>query len=138
MDQFADAAIPLTHLTQKGVDFKWGPEAQASMDALKDLLIKSPAIKQINYVSGRRVILSVDSSVRGMGYILVQLGEDGLEYPSRFGSITWNERESRYSQAKLELYGLFRVLKAARTYLIEIKDLLVRVDAKYIKGTATP
>jgi hypothetical protein len=40
----------------------------------------------------------------------------------------------RYSQAKLELYGLFRVLKAARMYLVRIKDLLVRVDAKYING----
>jgi hypothetical protein len=91
MNQFADAAIPLTRLTRKGVDFEWGPEEQASMDVLKDLLIKSPAIKQIDYVSGRCVILSVDSSVRGMGYILSQLGEDGLEYPSRFGSITWNK-----------------------------------------------
>jgi hypothetical protein len=91
MDQFADAAIPLTCLTRKGVDFEWGPEEQALMDVLKDLLIKFPAIKQIDYVSGRRVILSVDSSVRGMGYILLQLGEDGLEYLSRFGSITWNE-----------------------------------------------
>jgi hypothetical protein len=134
MDQFADVAIPLTRLTRKGVDFEWGPEEQASMNALKDLLIKSPAIKQIDYVFGRRVILSVDSSVRGMGYILLQLGEDGLEYLSRFGSITWNEQESRYSQAKLELYGLFCVLKAARMYLVGITDLLVRVDAKYIKG----
>jgi hypothetical protein len=104
------------------------------MDALKELLINSPAIKQIDYASGRRVILSVDSSVRGMGYILLQLGEDALEYPSRFGSITWDERESRYSQAKLELYGLFRALKATRMYLVGIKDLMVRVDAKYIKG----
>jgi hypothetical protein len=93
MNQFADVAIPLTRLTRKGVEFRWGLEEQASMDALKELLINSPAIKQIDYASGRRVILSVDSSVRGMGYILLQLREDALEYPSRFGSITWDERE---------------------------------------------
>jgi hypothetical protein len=91
MNQFAEVAIPLMRFTRKGVDFKWGPEEQASMDALKELLINSPAIKQIDYASGRRVILSVDSSVRGMGYILLQLREDALEYPSRFGSITWDE-----------------------------------------------
>jgi hypothetical protein len=78
--------------------------------------------------------MDVDSSFRGSGYVLLQLGEDGKEYLSRFGSTTWNEQESRYSQAKLELYGLFRALKAYRMYLVGIKNLLVRVNTKYIKG----
>jgi hypothetical protein len=78
--------------------------------------------------------MDVNSSFRGAGYVLLQLGEDGKEYPLRFGSTTWNKRESHYSQAKLELYGLFRALKAYQMYLVGIKNLLVRVDAKYIKG----
>ena len=45
-----------------------------------------------------------------------------------------NERESRYSQPKLELYGLFRALRAYRLYLVGVKNLHVEVDAKYIKG----
>jgi hypothetical protein len=44
------------------------------------------------------------------------------------------ERESRYSQAKLELYGLFRALCAYRIYIIGVKNLIVEVDAKYLKG----
>jgi hypothetical protein len=88
----------------------------------------------IDYSSGRRVILSVDSSFIATGFILLQIGEDGKEYLYRFGSITWNERESRYSQAKIELYGLFRALRAYRVFLVGAKDLLVRMDAKYIKG----
>lgn len=134
MDNFAEIATPLTRLLRKDAPFIFGSTEQIAMDRLKHLLINSPALRQIDYACGRRVIMAVDSSFRGAGFILSQVGADGLEYPSRFGSVTWNERESRYSQAKLELYGLFRALKAYRLYIVGVKDLLVRVDAKYIKG----
>jgi hypothetical protein len=131
---FATHAKPLVNLTWKGVDFKFEAEEKDAMEKLKHLLIESPAIRQIDYASGRRVILSIDSSYIAVGFILYQVGEDGKEYPSRFGSITWTERESRYSQAKLELYRLFRVLHAYRLYLVGAPNLLVRTNAKYIKG----
>ena len=65
---------------------------------------------------------------------MMQAGEDGKRYPNRFGSITWSERESRYSQAKLELYGLMRALRATRVHIVGAKELTVEVDTKYIKG----
>ena len=46
----------------------------------------------------------------------------------------WNERESRYSQAKLEPYGLFCALKAIKVWIIGIENFTVEVDAQYIKG----
>jgi hypothetical protein len=64
----------------------------------------------------------------------MQIRADGKRYPNRFGSISWNERESRYSQSKLELYGLFRALRAYRIFIIGVRNLTVEVDAKYIKG----
>ena len=72
-------------------------EEQDAMDRLKDALVKSPALRPIDYTCDREVILSVDSSIIGVGFILSQTGEDGKRYPSRFGSITWNERERNYS-----------------------------------------
>ena len=44
-----------------------------------------------------------------------------------------NEREARYSQPKLELYGLYRALRHIRLYIIGVKNLIVEVDTKYIK-----
>ena len=44
-----------------------------------------------------------------------------------------NEREAHYSQPKLKLYGLYRVLHHFRLYIIGVKNLIVEVDAKYIK-----
>jgi hypothetical protein len=45
-----------------------------------------------------------------------------------------NEVESRYSQAKLELYGLFRTLCMVHVFIFGVKHLTVEVDVKYIKG----
>ena len=42
--------------------------------------------------------------------------------------------ESRYSQAKLELYGLFRSLRAVRVFIFGVTNLVVEMDTKYIKG----
>ena len=51
-----------------------------------------------------------------------------------FGSKTLNDHESHFSQPKLELYGLFRVLRSLKAYLIGVRNLVVEVDARYIKG----
>jgi Integrase zinc binding domain/RNase H-like domain found in reverse transcriptase len=104
------------------------------MQTLKDLILESPALRAIDYTCGREVILAVDTSNIAVGFILLQLGEDGKRYPNRFGSISLTEVESRYSQAKLELYGLFRALRAVRVYTFGVINLTVEVDAKYIKG----
>ncbi|KAG9219834.1 hypothetical protein CCMSSC00406_0009390 [Pleurotus cornucopiae] len=124
---FATHARPLIDLTKKDTDFAFTSDHIKAMDTLKRLAISSPALRPIDHSSAKDVILAV-------GYILSQIGNDSKRYPSRFGSITWNERESRYSQAKNELYGLFRALQATKLWLVGVKKLVVEVDAKYIKG----
>jgi hypothetical protein len=105
------------------------------MENIKDLVTRSPALRPLNYTAHNwPIILAVDSSVIAVGYVLMQVRDDKRWYPSRFGSIAWTERESRYLQAKLELYGLFRILCAYRIYIIGVKNLIVEVDAKYLKG----
>jgi len=90
--------------------------------------------RPLDYSSINEVILAVDSSHIAAGYILSQIDNNGKRRPARFGSIMWNERESRYSQAKLELYGLFRALKAVKVWIIGVKNFTIEVDAQYIKG----
>ena len=51
------------------------------MEELKETLANSPALRAIDYES-EKVILAVDSSVVGVGYILLQVGEDGKRYPN--------------------------------------------------------
>lgn len=131
---FAFIARPLVLLTKKDVPFSWGGCEQNAMDMLKNAVVSSPVIRPINYSSANEVILAVDSSKITVGFILSQLDDNGCRHPSRFGSISWNDRESRYSQAKIELYGLFRALRAMKVWIIGVKTLVVEVDALYIKG----
>ena len=72
--------------------------------------------------------------VIAVGFILSQEGEDGKRYPNRFGSISLTSVESQYSQAKLDLYGLFHSLRAVRVFIIGVANLVVEMDAKYVKG----
>src|SRR5467141_3870305 len=131
---FAKRAKPLVVLTKKDMDFVWGPDQKSSMEALKQAIITAPCLRPIDYHSDRCVILAIDSSCIATGFILLQLGADNKWYPSRFGSITWNERESRYSQAKIEICGLWHALQAYRLYIIGVKNLWVEIDASYIMG----
>ena len=105
-----------------------------AMENLKTIVQESKAIRAIDYDSDREVTLAVDSSWMAVGFILSQQGEDGKRYPSRYGSITWNETEQWYSQAKLELYGLFRAFKSIKMYIVGVENFVVEVKAKYIKG----
>jgi hypothetical protein len=107
---------------------------ELAMAELKDTVTKAPCLRPIDYLSLLAVILAVDSSYIALGFIIYQMGADKKRYPNRFGSITWNDRESRYSQAKLKIYGLWRSLRAVWLHIIGVKNLVVEVDAQYIKG----
>jgi hypothetical protein len=131
---YAKISRAINLLTRKDVPFEWTEAQDESMGLLKRAILDSPSLRPIDYRCGRPAILAVDSSIYAVGFYLSQIGEDGKRYPSRFGSISWNDRESRYSQAKVELYGLFRALRAYRIWLVGLPRFTVEVDAKYIKG----
>ena len=101
---------------------------------MKKLISSPPALVSIDYTSDRSVVLQIDTSNIAIGMILSQEDENGRLRPSRYGSIPLNEREARYSQPKLGLYGLFRALRAWRIYLIGVKNLVIDMDAIAVKG----
>ena len=127
---------PLTSLMCKGTPFVFGPEQVATQDTLKATLLASPALQPINYNSISPVILGVNTSHIAIGFLLCQCDTDNprICWYTRFGSITLNNHESCFLQPKLELYGLFHALRALKMYLIGVWNLVVEVDARYIKG----
>ena len=133
---FAHWAHHLVKLTRKDVPWEFGQDQLDAMQDLKDALLSSPALKPIDYNSDSSVILSVDTSSIAVGFILAQCDPKNTKFRhvARFGSITLNDRECRYSQPKLELYGLYRALRALKMHLLGVRNLIVEVDAKYIKG----
>src|SRR5258707_8022339 len=142
---FAKIAKPLTALTKKMAphEFEWTDEAQDAMELLKHLAATAVPVRSLDYELARQVkpvdqrdgelglvSVHVDSSTIGVGWMIAQRLVDA-EYPIVFGSITFNEREARYSQPKLELYGVFRALKAERHRLHNVHFRLI-VDAGFL------
>ena len=105
-------------------------------EALKAALLMSPALQPIDYTSPAPVILTIDTSQIAVGFLLCQCDAKNprIHCFARFGSITLNDHESCFSQLKLKLYGLFQALRSLKAYLIGVRNLVVEVDARYIKG----
>jgi hypothetical protein len=133
LKNYGSVSRPLVELTRKSNEFKWEEEEVRAFDEIKALVKASNAVRPLDYRCGREIIVSVDSSVIGVGWIISQIGADGKRYPNRFCSITWTEVQSRYSQPKIELYGVFRALRASRG-LLACTRFTLEVDASYIKG----
>lgn len=131
---YSSLARPLTELTRKDEVFLWTERRDKAFNTLKELVTSPPALKSIDYESDNEVILSVDTSIIAVGFHLAQVDDQGRRRIARYGSLPINERESRYSQAKLELFGVFRALRHFRIYIIGVKRLVIETDAKYIQG----
>jgi hypothetical protein len=133
---FSLCAHPLIKLTQKDKPFIFSPEQIQAQEDLKTTLLESPTLHTIDYTSPAPVILAVNTSYIAIGFQLCQcdVTMPSRRYYNRFCSITLNNRESKYSQPKLEIYGLYRALHSLRLYLIGVRNLVVEVNARYIKG----
>ena len=127
-------AKPLVDLTRKDIEFHWGIAQEKAFNTLKGLITQAPALKPIDYLCDRKVYLSVDTSIHGIGFILSQEDETGRRAPAQYGSLPLSPTEANYGQFKLELYGLFRALRHYRAFIAGVKHLIVEVDASSIKG----
>ena len=138
---------PLTLLCRKPEvpddTFQFSEAALEAMNEIKRRVASPPVLRPIDYDTARHfnrqsptktngeVTVAVDSSVYGTGFILYQ--QDEIErHPALFGSCTFNKVESRYSQPKLELYGVFRAVRELRHRIWGILFRL-EVDAKFLK-----
>ncbi|PIL28589.1 hypothetical protein GSI_08630 [Ganoderma sinense ZZ0214-1] len=143
---FSLVARPLTSLCRKtDKPFTFSDEARAAVDELKARISSAPVLIKVDYdaanlisrpISGfpdGLIVVSVDGSKYGAGWVLYQF-RDGLRHPALFGSCTYSAAESRYSQPKVELYGVFRAVKELRTRVWGIHFLL-ESDAQFLEQT---
>src|ERR1700677_4919601 len=101
-----------SELWRHNVDFVWDARRQEAFSKLKELVSSAPELHPIDYTSVNPVILSVDSLNIATGMMLSQMDDEGRRRPARYRSRPMSERESRYSQPKLELFGLYHALRS--------------------------
>ena len=103
--------------------FEWTEQCQQSFDALKDALTSVPVLAYPDY--SKLFILETDASLKGLGAVLSQRGDDNeirvVAYASR--SLRPSERSMRdYSSAKIELMALrWAVCEKFKDYLLGSK-----------------
>ena len=103
-------ARSLIELIRKNVDFEWTDKQQEAFNTLKKVITLASTFRSIDYLLENPVILSVDSSYITIGFILLQLDEEGRRQLARYRFLPMNKVEVQYSQPKLELYGLYWAL----------------------------
>lgn len=82
---YADITHSLTDLLAGKRKFTWNVDAQKSFDILKTKLTSAPLLVHPNYT--KPFILQCDASTYGVGAVLAQEDEEGVEKPISFMSI---------------------------------------------------
>ena len=110
-------AAPLRKLTHKGSEWKWTQSCQEAFEKLKKLVGYDITLKKLDYSEeAGKIKLAVDSSYIAAGAVLTQ-EDEGLDKPVLYESVVFSPTESKYSQSKLELCGVTKVLKKLQTQL---------------------
>ena len=104
-------------------EFQWTPACQEGFDQLKKALTETPVLAYLDY--SKLFILETDASLKGLGTVLSQKGDDNeiriVVYASR--SLRPLEKSMRdYSSAKIELMALkWSVCDKFKDYLLGSK-----------------
>ena len=105
-------AAPLRKLTWKDAEFIWDDHCGEAFNKLKLIISQDITLKKLDYSPGAgKIKLAVDSSCIAAGGVLTQQDENGLDRPVFYESLVFSKTESKYSQPKLELCGVARMLK---------------------------
>ena len=111
---FSKIVVPLTRLTRKWVDFRWGPEQQRAFETLHQRLCEAPVLKLPEGVE--EFVVFCDASITVLGAVLMQRGRV-IAYALR----QLKPHETRYPTHDLELGAVVFALKIWRHYLYGVR-----------------
>ena len=112
---FAATAQPLHSLTKANSCFSWSIDCQEAIDTLKSKLLMAPVLSFPDF--SRDFILETDASVKGLGAVLSQRGEDDKVLPVAYASCAMSPQEQRYSVTELETLTVVWAIKHYLAYL---------------------
>lgn len=122
--EFARIAAPLEECRQMK-EIEWTPERVQAFEELKSLFSKQLTLHHIDWA--KRIYLTTDASLVGMGAWLGQMDENGNLLPLICISKKLTPTQQRWSATKRELWGLMWAMNKFRYYLIG-RFFVARVD----------
>ncbi|EYC38726.1 hypothetical protein Y032_0699g1624, partial [Ancylostoma ceylanicum] len=112
---FSKVAGELHEMTSEKKDFAWTPSRVAAFEELKKIIASAPVLAQPDIEAarlGKRPFrIHTDASYNGLGAVLSQEGEDGLQHPVFFASKGLSKSEKGYHITDLEALALVFALR---------------------------
>jgi hypothetical protein len=126
---------PLYKLLHDESEWEWKQEHQQAMDYVKRVMTSNAVLMPYN--NKLPVVLAVDASPKGLGYVLSHRLADGTERPIAHGSRTLKDCETRYSQFDKEALAVISGVKKFDKYLAG-RQFVITTDHKPLLGIFKP
>ena len=112
---FSGIAEPLTNLLKKSTKFKWNEKCQDAIDHLKAILKSAPVLLAPDF--DKCFKLAVDASDVGIGALLLQEDDNGIDHPVCYFSKKFNKHQKNYSTIEKECLALILAIQQFEVYL---------------------
>ena len=112
---FSGIAEPLTNLLKKSTKFKWNDKCQDAFDRLKAILKSAPVLLAPDF--DKCFKLAVDASDVGIGAVLLQEDNNGIDHPVCYFSKKFNKHQKNYSTIEKECLALILAIQQFEVYL---------------------
>ena len=106
---YSDIVIPLTHLTQKDIPWKFDSSCQDAFNSLKKAFTSAPILT--HWISDAQLIVETDVSDYALTAILSIVNKDNKVHPVAFHSRTFTMVELNYDTHDKELFAIFKAFK---------------------------
>ena len=112
---FSGIAEPLTNLLKKSTKFKWNDKCQDAFDRLKAILKSAPVLLAPDF--DKCFKLAVDASDVGIGAVLLQEDDNGIDHPVCYFSKKFNKHQKNYSTIEKGCLALILAIQQFEVYL---------------------
>jgi len=116
IEDFATKAKPLHQLTEKQTTFEWTPQCQVAFDHLKRCLTSAPILALPDW--SKPFVVDTDASDTGIGAVLSQVDENGVEHVICYASRLFSKAERNYCVTRKELLAVVTFLEHFKQYLL--------------------
>ncbi|KAK4328659.1 hypothetical protein Pmani_000967 [Petrolisthes manimaculis] len=131
LKNLASILSPLYKLLKDGQEWEWNREQSEAFQAAKKLLLKSNCLAHFDI--SKETVLACDASPYGLGCVLSQIDDKGVERPVAFYSRKLNETEQRYAQIDREGLSIISGVKKWHYYLYG-RPFVIVTDHKPLLG----
>ena len=112
---FSGIAEPLSNLFKKSTKFKWNDKCQDAFDRLKAILRSAPVLLAPDF--DKFFKLAADASDVGIGAVLLQEDNNGIDHPVCYFSKKFNKHQKNYSTIEKECLALILAIQQFKVYL---------------------